>query len=163
MSDPLRMRVFTWSDPAGNPERAGMSGKAVMEAVRDGRLPRPPFAEALDFTITEVDDGRVVFAMTPAEYHYNPLLVVHGGVIATILDSAMACAIQTLLPAGAGAPTLELHTNFLRPVTLATGTVYAEGRVLHLGSQTTVAEADLRDAAGKLYAHATCTCMIMRR
>jgi uncharacterized protein (TIGR00369 family) len=77
----------------------------------------------------------------------------------------MACAIQTLLPAGAGAPTLELKMNFIRPITIATGTVHAEGKVLHLGKQTSVAEGHLRDAAGKLYAHATCTCtcMIMRR
>jgi uncharacterized protein (TIGR00369 family) len=109
-----------------------------------------------------VSEGRVVFAGEPAEYHYNPLGTVHGGVMATLLDSALGCAVQSLLPAGTTYTTLELKVNYLRPVTVKTGPIYAEGKIIHLGGRIATAEARLTDAAGKLYAHGTTTCIILR-
>jgi uncharacterized protein (TIGR00369 family) len=111
--------------------------------------------------MTEVDEGRVVFAVGPAEYHYNPLGTVHGGVIATLLDSALGCAVQSMLPSGTGYTTLELKVNYLRPMTSRTGTVYSEGKIIHMGSRIATAEARVTDASGKLYAHATTTCILL--
>jgi uncharacterized protein (TIGR00369 family) len=116
----------------------------------------------LDMWITEVEQGRVVFAGTPAECQYNPMGTVHGGILATWLDSAMGSAVLTLAPAETGYTTLEIKVNYLRPVTSQTGTLYCEGRVIHWGSRTATAEGRLIDAAGKLYAHATTTCLILR-
>ena len=112
--------------------------------------------------ITEVSEGRVVFTAEPAEYHYNPLGTVHGGIAATLLDSAMGCAVQSMLPHGGGYTTLELKVNYLRPMTSKTGTVYAEGKIIHVGGRTATAEARLMDASGKLYAHGTTTCILLR-
>jgi uncharacterized protein (TIGR00369 family) len=116
----------------------------------------------LGIWITEVSEGRVVFATEPSEYHYNPLGTVHGGVIATLLDSALGCAVQSMLPAGTSYTTLELKVNYLRPITEKTGTIYAEGKIIHVGGRIATAEARLTDAKGKLYAHATTTCIILR-
>jgi uncharacterized protein (TIGR00369 family) len=137
-----------------------MSGLEYMRAIVAGEIPRPPIAWSLDFLLAEVEEGRAVFTLTPAEFHYNPIGVVHGGVAATLLDSAMGCAVHTLLPAGTGYTTLELKVNFLRPMTRDTGTVRAEASVLHAGSRTALAEGRLVDAAGKLLAYATCTCLV---
>jgi uncharacterized protein (TIGR00369 family) len=109
-----------------------------------------------------VSEGRVVFSAEPAEYHYNPLGTVHGGIAATLLDSAMGCAVQSLLPAGTGYTTLEIKVNYLRPITSATGPVTCEGKIIHLGGRVATAEARLSDATGKLYAHGTTTCILLR-
>jgi uncharacterized protein (TIGR00369 family) len=116
----------------------------------------------LNMGIDELDKGRVVFTLEPAEYHYNPIGSVHGGIISTICDSAMGCAVQSTLPAGTGYTTLELKVNFLRAVTLETGPMRCEGRVIHVGGRVATAEAYLTDGAGTRYAHATTTCMIFR-
>jgi uncharacterized protein (TIGR00369 family) len=116
----------------------------------------------MDMWITEVSEGRVVFAAEPAEYHYNPLGTVHGGVMATLLDSVLGCAVQSMLPAGTSYTTLELKVNYLRPITTKTGTVYCEGKIIYVGGRVATAEGRLTDAAGKLYAHGTTTCIILR-
>jgi uncharacterized protein (TIGR00369 family) len=103
-----------------------------------------------------------VFAVEPAEYHYNPIGLVHGGLACTLLDSAMGCAVHTTLPAGTGYTTLELKVNLIRPLTRETGRVLCEGTIIHVGGRTATAEARITDAAGALYAHATTTCMIFR-
>jgi uncharacterized protein (TIGR00369 family) len=139
-----------------------MSGIQYLRALKTGELPPPPIAELIGMQITEVDEGCVVFAAEPAEYHYNPLGTVHGGVTATLLDSALGCAIQSLLPSGTGYTTLELKVNYLRPITSKTGTVYSEGKIIHMGGRIATAEARVTDASGKLYAHATTTCIILR-
>ncbi|HEU5439985.1 MAG TPA: PaaI family thioesterase [Ktedonobacterales bacterium] len=158
-----RTRTFGWHDPlAFLREVRGMSGLQMLRAIRDGELAPPPITEALDFALTEVEEGRVVFALTPAEYHYNPIGSVHGGVAATLLDSAMGCAVNTLLPAGVAYTTLELKVNYIRPLTIATGPVRAEGTVQHLGGKIAVAEGKLTGQDGKLYASATTTCLVMR-
>ncbi len=164
MSEPTeRTRTFSWQDPSTGAE-AGltMSGLEYLKAIMGGELPKPPIADLMNFELVEVDEGRAVFAVVPAEYHYNPIGVVHGGLAATLCDSALGCCIQSALPAGTTYTTLELKVNFLRPLTLKTGRVLCEGKVIHVGGRVATADARLTDAAGKLYAHATTTCMIFR-
>lgn len=139
-----------------------MSGIEMLRAIRKGELAPPPITQALDFVLAEVEEGRVVFMLTPAEYHYNPIGSVHGGVAATLLDSAMGCAVNTLLPEGVAYTTLELKVNYIRPLTIATGPVRAEGTVQHVGGKIAVAEGRLTSQDGKLYASATTTCLVMR-
>jgi uncharacterized protein (TIGR00369 family) len=127
-----------------------------------GRLPAPPIAATLGFSWVSVEPGSVVFEIIPAEYHYNPIGSVHGGVYATLCDSACGCAVHSMLPAGAYYTSLDLATRFIRPVTADTGRLLCEGTVHHLGSRTALAEARLTDTDGKLYAHATSNCLIFR-
>src|SRR5437870_7179716 len=158
-----RTRVITWEDPTAAVQKGKtISGIEYLKALQTGELPPPPIAVLMDMWITEVSEGRVVFAAEPAEYHYNPLGTVHGGFTATLLDSALGCVVQSMLPFGTGYTTLELKANYLRPMTSTTGTVYCEGKVIHVGSRVATAEARLTDAAGKLYAHATTTCILLR-
>lgn len=158
-----RTRTFSWQDPMiGAAAAPTMSGLDYLNAIVRGELPPPPIAMMMNMTIETVEEGRVVFAVEPAEYHYNPIGMVHGGLACTIFDSAMGCAIHTMLPAGTGYSTLEIKVNFLRPLSLKTGRVYCEGKTIHVGRTTALAEARLLDAAGKLYGHATTTCMIFR-
>ena len=158
-----RTRVIHWEDPTAAVEIGkAISGIAYIKAMQSGELPPPPIAVLMDMWITEASEGRVVFAAEPAEYHYNPLGTVHGGMMATLLDSALGCAVQSMLPAGTSFTTLELKVNYLRPLTAKTGTVYCEGKVIHLGGRIATAEGRLTDAGGKLYAHGTTTCIILR-
>ena len=158
-----RTRVINWEDPTETVQTGKtISGITFLRAMQSGELPPPPFAALLGIWITEVSEGRVVFAAEPSEYHYNPLGTVHGGVIATLLDSALGCAVQSMLPAGTSYTTLELKVNYLRPITTKTGTVYCEGKIIHVGGRIATAEGRLTDAVGKLYAHGTTTCIILR-
>ena len=160
---PERTRVVTWDDPAiGARVAPTMTGLAYLQAMARGDVPGPPIAALLDFTIDEITEGRVVFSVEPAEHHYNPIGTVHGGLACTLFDSALACAIHSTLPAGASYTTLELKVNFVRPLTIQTGRVHCEGKVIHVGGRVATAEGRLTDAAGKLYGHATTTCMIFR-
>lgn len=158
-----RTRTIRWEDPAPALKAAQtMSGIAYLKAMQSGELPPPPVAALIGMTLVEVSEGRVVFSAEPAEYHYNPLGTVHGGIAATLLDSAMGCAVQSLLPAGTRYTTLEIKVNYLRPITNATGTVTCEGTIIHLGGRIAAAEARLTDVTGKLYAHGTTTCLLLR-
>ena len=158
-----RTRVISWEDPMAAVETGKtISGIEYLKALQSGELPPPPIAVLMDMWITEVSEGRVVFAAEPAEYHYNPLGTVHGGVMATLLDSALGCAVQSMLPAGTSYTTLELKVNYLRPITTKTGTVYCEGKIIYVGGRVATAEGRLTDAQGKLYAHGTTTCIILR-
>ena len=135
-------------------------GLGFLKAIIDGTLPQPPIGETLGFHLAEAEPGRAVFAGTPELRHYNPIGTVHGGFAATLLDSAVACAIATTMNKGDVWTTLELKINYVRAMTTETGEVRAEGRVIHRGRTVATSEGDLKDAAGKLYAHATTTCMI---
>ena len=158
----MRSLSVAWEDPLALAEAAQrMAGIEFLRAIRDGRLPAPPIARLIGFTLVEVDDGQVVFEVLPGEQHYNPIGVVHGGLAMTLLDSAMGCAVQSRSPAGAGYTTLEAKTNLVRPITTKTGKLRAIGKVLHLGKRVATAEARLLDVEGKLYAHASTTCMIL--
>src|SRR4051812_19685600 len=139
-----------------------MSGIEHLRAMIAGELPPPPIAYTLGMLLIEVDEGRAVFQALPAEYHYNPIGVVHGGFAATLLDTATGCAVQTTLPAGVAYTTLALNTNFVRPITRDTGRVLCEADVVHRGG--TIATADGRlvaESSGKVLAHATSTCLII--
>jgi uncharacterized protein (TIGR00369 family) len=158
-----RTRTVTWEDPRALAEAArGLSGLEYLRKIVAGELPRPPFSALLNFGLAELGEGRAVFTTEPAEYHYNPIGVVHGGLAATLLDSAMGCAVHSMLPAGAGYTTLEIKVNYVRPLTAETGEVRCEAQVIHVGGRTATAEGKVIDAAGKLYAHATTTCLIFR-
>ncbi|HEX8719282.1 MAG TPA: PaaI family thioesterase [Pyrinomonadaceae bacterium] len=162
--DASRTRTFTWEDPRALAEAArGLSGLEFLRKVAAGELPRPPISALMNFGVAEIEEGRAVFTAEPAEYHYNPIGVVHGGLAATLLDSAMGCAVHTTLPAGAGYTTLEIKVNFVRPLTAETGAVRCEARVVHVGGRTATAEGRVLDAAGRLYAHATTTCLVFRK
>ena len=158
-----RTRHISWEDPRALAASArGLTGLEYLRKIVAGELPRPPISALMNFGLAEVGEGRAVFSAEPAEYHYNPIGVVHGGLAATLLDSAMGCAVHSLLPAGAGYTTLEIKVNYVRPLTAETGTVRCEARVIHLGGRTATAEGKVVDEGGKLYAHATTTCIIFR-
>ena len=158
-----RTRVLRWQDPLALAESgARMDGLSYLRAIAAGELPPPPIAVLLNFSVVEVERGRAVFAGEPAEEHYNPIGVVHGGYTATLLDSAMGCAVHTTLPAGAGYTTLSLEVKFVRPTTTETNRVRAEADVVHRGRTQATAEGRLVAAdTGKLIAHATTTCLIL--
>ena len=130
--------------------------------VVNGELPAPPMAHLMDIRLVDVEKGKAVFRGTPQEFHYNPLGSVHGGYGATLLDSAMGCAVHSVLEAGDLYTTLEFKINFLRAMTHETGEVRGTGTVVHAGRTTAIAEGRIEDAAGKLYAFATTTCQIKR-
>ena len=137
------------------------TGLEQIQAIFKGDLPNPPIAELIGFAGVEANEGRVVFAGTPGRRHENVLGVVHGGFAATLLDSAMGCAVQTILPSGAWYTTLELKVNFTRPITEDTGRVRCEGTVVHAGTRVATAEGRLvSEETGKLLAHGTTTCLI---
>jgi uncharacterized protein (TIGR00369 family) len=131
-----------------------------LQAILAGQFPPPPIASLLNFALVEVTAGRAVFATEPAEYHYNPIGSVHGGIAATLLDSAMGCAVHSTLPAGASYTTIELHINYIRPMTTDTGRIRAVGEVIHVGRRQAIAQGWLRGEDEKLYGHATTTCLI---
>ncbi|HBA52874.1 PaaI family thioesterase [Syntrophorhabdus aromaticivorans] len=158
-----RTRTVTWADPALCMEEAGrMSGLDYMRALKDGEVTPPPICNLIDFKATRVEPGLTVFEITPAEYHYNPFGAVHGGIASLILDSAMACAVHSMLPKGVGYTSLEVKVNFIRPITVEAGPLICEGRAIHVGKRTATAEAKLTDKEGKVYAHGLTTCMIFR-
>ena len=158
-----RTRTFQWKDPK---QSAGlvltMPGLEFLQKIRDREIPNPPITDTLDFDLTVVEPGFVVFEIEPKEFHYTPIGTVHGGVALTLMDSAMSCAVQTTLPAGTGYTTLELKLNFVRGITAKTGRLRAEGKVVHSGARTAIAEGRLIDKDDKLYAHATTTCFIIQ-
>jgi uncharacterized protein (TIGR00369 family) len=159
----VRTRNYTWDDPSISGAAAReQDGLAFLQGILDGSLPAPPIASTLDFAPVSVEPGTVVFEFTPAEFHYNPIGSVHGGMISTMCDSACGCAVQSLLPAGSYYTSLDLAVKFLRPVGSGTGRLTCTGTVTHLGSRSALAEARLTGGDGKLYAFATSSCMIFR-
>jgi uncharacterized protein (TIGR00369 family) len=161
MSDPARTRIVTWADPAVHAWRATTaSGLYNLRKVIAGELPHAPLADVLGMRLIEADHGRAVFAATPEEFHYNPAGHVHGGFAATILDSAMGCAVYSTLALGTNYTTVEISVHYLKPVTAGTGPVRATASVLHRGRRTAMAEGRLEDGRGRLLAHATTTCLI---
>jgi uncharacterized protein (TIGR00369 family) len=135
-------------------------GLGFLRAIIDGTLPQPPIAELVGFQLGEAEHGRAAFEGVPEFRHYNPIGTVHGGFAATLLDSALGCSIFSTLKKGDTWTTLELKINYVRAMTVDTGPVRAEGRVIHRGRTVATSEGDLKDRAGKLYAHASTTCMI---
>ena len=159
----MRSITVTWEDPAALAERArGMAGREFLEAIRDGALPPAPIQALLGFALVEVDEGRTVFAAEPGEQHFNPIGVVHGGLAATLLDSAMGAAVHSTLSQAGGYTTLETSVNLVRAMTAETGRVLAAGNVVHRGGRVATAEGRVTRAKdGKLLAHGSSTCLIL--
>lgn len=161
-----RTRTYTWQDPMiGAGAVPGLSGLEYLRAMARGEFPPPPIGQTLGFTIGHEDDvqeGKVTFRMRPEEFHYNPIGSVHGGVYATLLDSALGCAIQTMLPAGVTYTTLDLAVKYLRPLRLGMAEVRAVAEVISVSRQIATASAQITDDAGKVYSTATTTCLVMR-
>lgn len=158
-----RHRTFTWDDPAevhANLRR--LSGLEFLTRVASGEFPPPPMAQLMNIRLAHVEKGRVIFEATPEEYHYNPLGVVHGGMAATLLDSALGCCVNSHLDAGDVYTTLELKVNYLRPIMLATGLVRAVATTVHIGRTTALVEGKVLDAQDRIYAYASSTCLIRR-
>lgn len=159
-----RTRSFSWEDPAAAASAGSQqAGIDYLRAIATGTLPPPPVARLLDFSVIDVEPGRVVFALRPAEWMYNPIGSVHGGIAATLLDSCMGCAVHSTLEAGIGYATTDLQVRYIRAMNVATGRVLAEGRVVHAGRRVTTAEGRLYVEEGEtLIAHATTGCAILR-
>jgi uncharacterized protein (TIGR00369 family) len=163
MMNDLRSLNITWEDPSIVAKAAfSMRGLDFLGKIAAGEIPAAPIMRLIDMQSAEVGEGKAAFTCVIGEQHYNALGVVHGGIAATLLDTALGCAVHTMLPMGVGYTTLELHVNYVRPIAIQTGMVRAEGEVIHIGRSVATAQARLIDAAGKLYAHATTTCMILR-
>ena len=161
--DAVRQRMLAGGGQAGvaRPEQvAGKSGLEIMQAMLAGELPYPHIVETLDFALLSVAKGTAVFQGTPQLKHYNPLGSVHGGWYATLLDSALGCAVHTMLNAGQGYTTAELGINIVRAASMKSGPLRAIGAVIHCGRQLATAEARIVGADGKLYAHGTTTCLV---
>jgi uncharacterized protein (TIGR00369 family) len=156
-----RLLSVTWEDPMIGPKAAmRMSGLDYLRAISKGKLPPPPFMKVVGFKMRKIAVGHVVFELKPVEYHYNVMGTVHGGVTSTILDSAMASAIQTALPKGGDFATVEFKVNFVQPIKIETGIVRCEAKVIHVGKRIATAEGRVLDKQGKLYAHGTITSLI---
>jgi uncharacterized protein (TIGR00369 family) len=153
-----RERVVDWQAPGPVARTAaGMSGLEVMRAIRDGILPEPPMARLVDFRLRVAEPGRIVMELEPHEGLENNIGLLHGATAAALLDTAMGCAVSSMLPAGQGAVTLDLKLTYLRPLSVRSGTISAEGKVIKLGRQTSYAEGFVRDGSGNLAVHATAT------
>jgi uncharacterized protein (TIGR00369 family) len=158
-----RRRELVWQDPVPSASAgAAMSGIDYMRSVSAGEVPPPPIAVLLRMGPTSVEEGSVSFVGSPGVEHYNPIGVVHGGYAATLLDSAIGCAVHTTLPAGVGYTSLTLEVKYVRPITRDTGRVRADAEVIHRGRRQATAAGRLLDSeTGKLLAHASGTCMIL--
>ena len=159
-----RTKTISWQDPMeGAQKAAGMSGMEYLQAMADGQIPMPPLVHTLDLQAVSFERGQAIFSFIPQEFHYNPIGTVHGGVITSILDSAMGCSLHSLLDAGTAYTTLELKVNFLKAITIKTGKLQAIGKMIHSGNRTALVEGQLIDSNGTIYAHAVSTCMILKK
>lgn len=156
-----QQKTITWVDPRPQAAEAlTMSGIEYLQAMIDGTIPAPPIASHINLEMVSVSPGVANMAATPDESHYNPIGSVHGGFAATLLDSVCGCAVQSTLPAGMAYTSLDLNVSFLRGMTSETGRVTAQGRVTKPGSRAAFVEADIKDAAGRVLATATSTCLV---
>jgi uncharacterized protein (TIGR00369 family) len=157
-----RTRTYSWDDPfALRDEMAGRSGLEIMQLMATGELQGPPIAYTLDFRLVEAARGKAVFECEPAEFHYNPIGVVHAGLAMTLMDSAMGCAFVTILDVPSPWTTLEVKSNFTRALTVDTGVVRCTGTVVHPGRTVATTEARIEDSQGRLCAHATSTILVL--
>jgi len=159
---PARSKRVAWHDPIVTARARGeLSGLAFLEAIRDGRFPPPPIAVLLNFTLVSVDVGQVVFECVPDESVYNPIGLVHGGLVCTLADTVAACAVQSTLAAGVGYTSIDLNVSYLRPLTTETGVLRGTGRVTKPGRRVGFADAQICDASGRLVATASTSCLII--
>lgn len=138
-----------------------MTGLQLLQAMGDGTLPHPAICDTMPMRLIEAEAGRVLFEVTANKTHTNPLGIVHGGFASTIIDSVTGCASHTLLEAGVGYGTVDLNVKMVRPIPFDTP-LKAEGRVINAGKRVIIAEGNIKDDEGKIYAHGTCTCLVTR-
>src|SRR6266850_3742550 len=143
-------------------ERQNLTGLEYMQRVMTGEVPPSGMGQLMNFKLVEVSEGRAVFTIQPDERHYNGLGIAHGGLAATLLDSALGCAINAMMPAGKIFTTLEMKINYVRPITSERGELRCEANMIHAGGRVATAEGRIMDEDGKLYAHGTATCMLFR-
>jgi len=159
-----RTRTISWRDPAISAEAARtLRGSDFVGGIISGEIPAPPTFELIGFRLIEVEPGEVSGQFEPAEFHYNPLGGVHGGIVCFVLDSVMGLAVHSQLPAGRWFATLEMKTQLVRPISESTASLFALGKVVHPGARIATAESRLVDKSGKLFAHGTATCMILSK
>jgi len=159
-----RRRVLTWQDPLETAARGrSLSGLAFLQQMADGAIPPPPIAMLMGFRIVEVSPGRAVFACTPDESHYNPIGLVHGGLLCTLADTVIGCAVSSTLEAGVGYTSIDVQVSFLRPVTVRTGELLATGLVTKPGRRVAFARAEIAAPDGRMVATATGSCLIIDR
>jgi uncharacterized protein (TIGR00369 family) len=170
LSEPLarvpgstRSRTVSWHDPAAlRAAGATLPGRQFLQAILEGRLPPPPMAALIGAELVSVGEGAAVFRCTPDESTYNPLGIVHGGLLCTLLDTAAGCAVHSLLPAGAGFSSIEIKVSFLKPLQANTGEIDVHGQALKVGRRVAFADAHARDRNGELVGHATTSLAINR-
>lgn len=157
----LRETTVTWGDPAiGLKQLPHLDGIEFLQKIADGEIPGAPIGAHIGMELTEVEPGKVTFSCRPDESHYNPIGMVHGGLVCTLLDSVLGCAAHSTLPAGTGYTSIDINVSYLRPVTAASGPLVATGRVTKPGRRVTFAEGDVLDAAGKTFATATSSLLV---
>jgi len=157
-----RSRTYSWEDPfALRDTMTGRSGLELMQLMASGELPPPPIAKTLGFRLVEASRGSAIFECEPAEYHYNPIGIVHAGLAMTLMDSAMGLAFVTTLDEPVGWTTLEVKANFTRALTVDTGVVRCIGSIIHSGRRVATTESRIEDAEGRLYAHGTSTILVL--
>jgi uncharacterized protein (TIGR00369 family) len=162
-SDATRTRTHGWGDPRSSSAAARkMSGTDYLTAVMNGALPAGPIMDTIGFRLVEVGDGRAVFACEPGEFLYNAIGSVHGGLAATLIDSAASCAVHTQLPAGTGYTTINLAVDYIKGIGDSVGELRCTGRVVRAGGRIGVADAELTGPDGTLYARGSATCLILR-
>jgi uncharacterized protein (TIGR00369 family) len=159
-----RKRTIFWDDPKINKRAAAtsISGLDYLRAIKDGRINPPPVAMLVGYKILEIENGYAVFELSPAEYHYNPFATVHGGILSTLLDTAMTASVLSTLSKGISCSTIEIKVNFIRPVTTDTEVLRCEARPIHVGRRLATVEGRLKDKNGELYAHGISTCVIFK-
>ncbi len=157
-----RTKTVTWHDPAGTATfGATLSGIDFLRAIRDGAIAPPPIASLLGMQMREIEVGRVVFECEPDESVYNPIGVVHGGLVCTLADTVAACAVHSTLESGVAYTSIDLNVSYVRPVTLSSGMLRATGEVTKPGRRVAFSKAEIVDHAGRIVATATSSCLVM--
>ena len=159
-----RTKTISWCDPKINKRDAlsSISGLAYLNAIKEKSISPPPVASLVGYKISEVDNGYAAFELDPAEYHYNPFATVHGGILATLLDTSMTASVLSTLPIGFRCTTVEFKVNFIKPVTSDTGLLKCEARPTHVGKKLATVEGKIKDKNGVLHAHGVGTCSILK-
>jgi uncharacterized protein (TIGR00369 family) len=158
---PVRSRIVTWQDPLATAAAGrGAEGLAFLRSMVDGEVPGPPIASLLGMSLVSVSPGQAVFTVLPDESMYNPIGVIHGGIVCTLLDSALGCALHTTLPAGKGYTSVEIKVSYLKAVRPSSGLLTATGRIVRAGSRVGFTEGEVVDASGAVVATATSTLLV---
>ncbi|HEY3189528.1 MAG TPA: PaaI family thioesterase [Solirubrobacteraceae bacterium] len=158
-----RTKTVTWHDPAAAAaQAAGLTGRELLQGIVDGRLPPPPMANLVGARLVSVGDGEALFRCTPDGSAYNPLGMVHGGLLCTLLDFAVGCAVHSRLPAGVGFSSIEIKVSFLKSIRAGVGEIEVHGQALRVGQRVAFAEAHARNGDGELVGHATSSIALLR-